>query len=57
MLELADAWGKRYGQRPSDLLHSDAFDNAFDFLCMQAGRERAVRWCQRNKPMATVTED
>lgn len=56
MLELADAWAHRYGRRPAELLHSDAFDNAFDMLCLQAGRARDDIWRQRNKAFAVATE-
>lgn len=54
MLELADAWGRRYGRRPSELLHSDALDNTFDLLCLEAGIEADIRRAREAKAIPAI---
>lgn len=48
---LADAWGKRYGQRPSRLLRpsvrDEEVDAALDVACLIAGRDEGHREAAR----------
>lgn len=52
---LADAWAKRYGRRPCELLRPherDAeIDAALDILCLQAGIAEDIRQARNAKAM------